>query len=235
LPAEQVVWLVIGMGLFRGESIERVVDALDIPLPDRDDTAVAKSAVSQARQRLPEEPLAYLFETTAAEWATRSAEAHRWRGLTLYGMDGTTMRVPDSPENRLAFGGQRGRNGESGYPQVRLVALMALRSHVLAAVRFSAYSTGETTLAREVWSEIPEDSLTIVDRNFLVKKDLIHLETSGNRQDRCPCGKAVAQGKREKDMRIPVYYDLSGRHGCDGQAGRKQKASIRPISRLPCR
>jgi len=158
-----------------------VVDLLDIPLPDRDDTAVAKSAVSQARQRLPEEPLAYLFETTAAEWATRSAQAHRWRGLTLFGMDGTTMRVPDSPENRLAFGGQRGRNGESGYPQVRLVALMALRSHVLATVRFSAYSTGETTLAREVWSEIPEDSLTIVDRNFLVKKDLIHLETSGNR------------------------------------------------------
>jgi len=158
-----------------------VVDALDIPLPDRDDTAVAKSAVSQARQRLPEEPLAYLFETTAAEWATRSAEAHRWRGLTLYGMDGTTMRVPDSAENRLAFGGQRGRNGDSGYPQVRVVALMALRSHMLAAVRFSAYSTGETTLAREVWNEIPEDSLTIVDRNFLVKKDLIHLETSGNR------------------------------------------------------
>jgi hypothetical protein len=58
LPAEQVVWPVIGMGLFRGESIERVVDLLDIPLPDRDDTAVAKSAVSQARQRLPEEPLA---------------------------------------------------------------------------------------------------------------------------------------------------------------------------------
>lgn len=181
LPAEQVVWLVIGMGLFRGESIERVVDALQIPLPDRDETAVAKSAISQARQRLPEEPLAYLFETTAAEWATRSAEALRWRGLTLYGMDGTTMRVPDSLENRLAFGGQRGRDGESGYPQVRVVALMALRSHVLAAVRFSPYSTGETTLAREVWSEIPEDSLTIVDRNFLVKKDLIHLETSGNR------------------------------------------------------
>ena len=146
-----------------------------------DGTAVAKSAISQARQRSPEEPLAYLFETTAAEWAMRSAEAHRWRGLTLYGMDGTTMRVPDSPENRLAFGGQRGRKGDSGYPQVRVVALMALRSHVLAAVRFSAYGTGETTLARAVWSEIPEDSLTIVDRNFLVKKDLIHLETSGNR------------------------------------------------------
>jgi hypothetical protein len=181
MPAEQVVWLVIGMGLLRRESIERVVDLLDIPLPDRNDTAIAKSAVSQARQRLPEGPLEYLFTATAAEWATKSAEAHRWRGLALYGMDGTTMRVADSPENREAFGGQRGRNGESGYPQVRVVALMALRSHVLSAIRFADYGTGETTLAREVWREIPENSLTIVDRNFLVKKDLIHLETDGNR------------------------------------------------------
>jgi hypothetical protein len=96
-------------------------------------------------------------------------------------MDGTTMRVPDSPENRETFGGQRGQTGDSGYPQVRVVALMALRSHVLFTVPFADYGTGETTLAREVWSEIPEDTLTIVDRNFLVKKDLIHLETSGNR------------------------------------------------------
>ena len=81
LPAEQVVWLVIGMGLYRAESIERVVDLLDIALPDRDDTTVTKGGVSQARQRLPEAPLAYLFETTATEWATRSADAHRWRVL----------------------------------------------------------------------------------------------------------------------------------------------------------
>ena len=36
-------------------------------------------------------------------------------------------------------------------------------------------------MARGIWNEVPENSLVIVDRNFLVKKDLIHLETSGNR------------------------------------------------------
>jgi hypothetical protein len=93
------------------------------------------------------------------------------------------MRVADSPENRAAFGGQNagGGRGFSGYPLVRVQAMMALRSHVLAAFRFADYATGETTLARGIWKEIPENSLVIVDRNFLVKKDLIHLETSGNR------------------------------------------------------
>jgi hypothetical protein len=181
LPAEQVVWLVIGMGLYRNEPIERVLDLLDIALPDRRDTLVAKSAITQARQRLTDNPLAYLFATTAAEWATRSANAHRWRGLALYGLDGTTMRVADSPENRAAFGGQRGRRFDSGYPQVRVVGLMAVRSHVLSAFRFADYHTGETTLAKEIWREVPDNSLVLIDRNFLIKKELIHLECSGNR------------------------------------------------------
>jgi hypothetical protein len=183
LPAEQVLWLAIGMGLMRNAPIERVVDRLELALPDRKRTLVAKSAISQARQRLGDDPLAYLFTVSAAEWSGRSADEHRWRGLALYGLDGTTMRVADSPENRTAFGGQNagGGRGESGYPQVRVVAMMALRSHVLSAFRFADYATGETTLARGIWNEVPENSLVIVDRNFLVKKDLIHLETSGNR------------------------------------------------------
>src|SRR5260370_35216338 len=183
LAAEEVVWLVIGMGLRRDGPIEGVVDKLELALPDRKRTLIAKSAISQARQRLGDDPLAYLFAVSAAEGSGRSAGSHRWRGLALDGLDGTTMRVADSPENRAAFGGHRngaGR-GESGYPLVRAVAMMALRSHVLSAFRFADFATGETTLARGIWNEVPENSLVIVDRNFLVKKDLIHLEPRGNR------------------------------------------------------
>lgn len=183
LPAEQVLWLIIAMGLFRDQPIEHLVDMLDLALPDARRTLVAKSAITQARRRLTEDPLAYLFITTASEWAARSAERDRWRGLNLFGMDGTTLRVADSPENRAAFGGQHagGGRGESGYPQVRVVAMMAVRSHLLSTFQFADYHTGETTLARDVWQQVPENSLVLVDRAFLVKKDLIHLELSGNR------------------------------------------------------
>jgi DDE family transposase len=59
--------------------------------------------------------------------------------------------------------------------------MMAVRSHLLSAFRFGDYHTGETTLARDVWQEVPENSLVMVDRGFLVKKDLIGPELSGNR------------------------------------------------------
>jgi len=181
LPADQVVWLVIGMALLRNESIERVVAMLDLALPSAKGQTTAKSGIAKARQRLGEDPLAYLFAITADRWATQSAERHRWRGLSLYGLDGSTLRAPDSPENWEEFGGQCGngtRNG-SAYPLVRLVALMALRSHLLSAVYVGPYASGETTLCDGFWSELPDNSLTVADRAFLVADNLTRLERSG--------------------------------------------------------
>jgi hypothetical protein len=182
LPAEQAIWVVIGMALLRHESIERVVAMLGLALPAAKGQTAAKSTIAQARRRLGEDPLAYLFAVTAERWASESADRHRWRGLSLHGLDGTTLRVPDSPENWAAFGGQCGngtRNG-SAYPLVRMVAVMTLRSHLLSAVHFSDYATGETTLSDGFWRELPDNSLTIADRNFLVADDLTRLERSGN-------------------------------------------------------
>jgi hypothetical protein len=181
LPAEQVLWLVIGMALMRNDSLERVVEWLNLALPAAGDEPVAKSAITQARQRLGEDPVAYLFVVTAAVWALESAERRRWRGLSLWGADGSTLRVPDSPENWQAFGGQLGngeRNG-SAYPTVRVLALMALRSHVLAALRFDAYGVGEGTLAQDLWRELPDDAVVLVDRNFLAAHHLTGIVRSG--------------------------------------------------------
>lgn len=183
LPAEQTLWLVIGMALLRNESIERVAALLNVALPAKSGNLAARSGLTQARQRLGEDPLQYLFGRTGSEWARRSADDHRWKGLAVYGMDGTTLRVPDSKENWKTFGGSLGNGDRAGsaYPTVRVVALMAVRSHLLAGMRLAPYDVGEVTLARELWPEIPPDSLTLVDRNFLLGADLSRLNREGNR------------------------------------------------------
>jgi hypothetical protein len=183
LPAEQVIWIVLGMGLFRDRTIEDVVTKLDLALPGSGGT-IAKSSVSQARERLGSEPLKWLFERSGSTWTERSADAHRWRGLRVYGIDGTTLRVPDSKENRDAFGGQSGRNAsESGYPMLRLVALMVLRSHLLAACNVVGYGMiGEREAAEPLLPMIPERSLTIVDRGFFSATFMTDLERQPNRE-----------------------------------------------------
>jgi hypothetical protein len=178
LPAEQVIWLVLGMGLMRDRSILDLVDKLDLALPAKG-RSLASSAVTQARVRVGDEPLQWLFLRCAMQWAHASANAHRWRGLALYGVDGTSLRTPDSDENREYFGDQSGRKDSvSGYPLVRLVVLMALRSHVLADASFGPYAS-EHVYAAQLWSSVPDNSLTIVDRGFLAATVLLPLATQG--------------------------------------------------------
>ena len=152
LPAEQVLWLVMGMALYRELSIPEVVDKLGLALPGERGLSVAPSAVPQARKRLGAEPVRWLFERCAEKWATESARRHAWRGLSVFGIDGTSVRVPDSRQNRAHFGGQSTtpEKGQSGYPLARMATLMALRSHLLLGARFGPYTIGETTLAREL-------------------------------------------------------------------------------------
>jgi len=180
LPAEQVIWLVLGMALMRDRSIAEVAESLDLALPSGTGLGVTPSAVAQAKDRVGDEPLEWLFRTCAKTWAHASAANHRWRGLAIYGVDGTTHRVPDSPENRLHFTVPHdGTSREAGYPQLRLATLMALRSHVIAAAEFGPSSIGEVTLAAKLWSELPDASLCIVDRGFFGAAALLAITRGG--------------------------------------------------------
>lgn len=163
-PLENVVWLIIGMALFRNRPISEIVERLDLILPgkkgERQD--IAKGSISPARDRLGVEPLRSLFEVTARRWAEESVKRYSWRGLTLLGIDGTTLRVPDSAENRRVFEAHSGSN----YPMVRLAMLMALRSRIALDCSFAGCRTGESTLAKDLLVSIPDHSLTILDRYF---------------------------------------------------------------------
>jgi len=110
LPARLVVWLVIAMALFRDCAIRTVAMHLGLSNPwgeaRRGECArtVAASAVSQSRQRLGDEAMQIIFDRSAHAWAEPAADSDRWRGLSLWGMDGSTLNVPDTVANEEAFG-----------------------------------------------------------------------------------------------------------------------------------
>jgi hypothetical protein len=124
LPAEHVVWLVIALALYRNQSIPDVVAHLALALPDEVNPDIARSALTQARQRLGDEPLAQLFAISSAGWDEQHQSGRAWRGLARYAVDGSTLRTSDSAENRQHFGAQAYVDGVvASYPQIRLVTL----------------------------------------------------------------------------------------------------------------
>lgn len=185
LPALMVVWLVVGMGLFRNTSIAEVVAHLGVsgvggrgPRKRR----LASSSISEARDRVGEHPLEWLFMTTGQVWGEATSDENRLKGLALFAADGTTLRAPDSTENREAFGLPGSSRGQAGYPQVRVVALLAIRSHVLTAAALGPIrgeDTGEQSLARELWAQVPDKSLTILDKGYLNYAKLFTLQSIG--------------------------------------------------------
>jgi hypothetical protein len=180
LPAEQVVWLIVALALYRHQSISEVIDELDLALPDAQAPFVSKSAVAQARQRLGEAPLKWLFQTSARAWSSQDKDAYLFRGLSLLAMDGTTFRTADSPANREHFGAQSYASGAvASYPQVRGVTLTAVPTHLVVDAAFGRYDTNEMLYAKMLVPGIPDHTLTVFDKGFLAAEILCGLTANG--------------------------------------------------------
>lgn len=71
LPSDQVLWLVLGMALFRDEPVHEVARRLNICAQGLASLDLpARSGISQARTRLGADPVEDLFRTCAQHWGT---------------------------------------------------------------------------------------------------------------------------------------------------------------------
>jgi len=154
LPAEQVVWLVLGMALFRDRSIVRDRGQADLALPGPGESPVAPSAVPQARARLGDEPMEWLFAHSARQWAARERVRHRWRASPSTLSTEPRCGYPTATRTTPTSATRTGARHRARTRMVRIVALMAVRSHLLAGARHGPYYTGEQVLAAELWPEV---------------------------------------------------------------------------------
>ncbi len=181
LPAEQVVWLMVALALYRHKSISEVLDDLGLAVPDAQTPFVSKSAAAQARQRLGSDPLKWLFDHSAQHWCGQDRRAYVFKGLVLFAMDGTTLRTHDNAETREHFGAQNYSSGAiASYPQVRGVTVTALSTHLVHSAAFGPYGTNEMLYAKKLIDGIPNDSLTVFDRGFLSAEILCALTRGGS-------------------------------------------------------
>ena len=164
LPMDAMIWAVIGMSLFRTESVRQLINKLDIVLPQEVDY-VARSAVTQARKKLGSDVVRDVFHRSAQTWHQRAQHPH-WCGLNLYGVDGVVWRTPDSKENSEAFARTANKASEAGYPQVRMVCMMELSSHLIIDSAFDSVAESEMDLASQLTARIPDNSLTLFDKGF---------------------------------------------------------------------
>lgn len=172
LPARLVVAVVIAMGLWARDGLRDGLANLVYGLREQDPTAFpdwhlpAKSALTQARQRLGPRPLRALFQRFAGPVATPETPGAFLFGLRLMAIDGTTLDLPDTPENARLFGRPTTDRGPGAFPQVRLVWLVEAGTHVLCDAVLRPFFRGEAPAARHLLRAVGAGMLLMWDRGL---------------------------------------------------------------------
>jgi hypothetical protein len=169
-PAEVVVYYVIALGLFMavstGEVLRCLIEGLRWLGRGSRLRVAGKSAISQARTRLGSAPLKALWEETARPLAAPTQRGAFYGAWRLVAIDGSTLDVPDTPENLAHFGKQNASRGEAAFPQLRFVALVECGPHALLATALGPYATSEHTLAQAVAAHLDPSLLCLGDRLY---------------------------------------------------------------------
>jgi len=90
----------------------------------------------------------------------------RWCGLLVCATDGTTMSVPDHDANLAVYTKQAGNHGGSGYPLLRMVALVACGTRTVIDAAFGPTSCGEPGSARRLLRSLGSGMIVLLDRDF---------------------------------------------------------------------
>ncbi len=123
-------------------------------------------AYCQARRRLPE---AFLAEVACSVGRGLDARAERdwlWKGRRVYLFDGTTVTMPDTPENQAAYPQVYNRKPGLGFPIARLGATISLACGAVVSLGFCQYAgkgQGEVSLLRRLWDVLLPGDVLLAD------------------------------------------------------------------------
>jgi len=166
LPSRVVVYLLLAGCLFAELGYRQVWHKLTAGLGDLPVAHPSEGGLWQARARLGVTPLRWLFDLLRGPAATIASGGVRWCGLLVCAIDGTTMSIPDSARNLATYVKQSGNHGGSGYPLMRLVALVACGTRTIIDAVFGPTSTGELDYTRRLLRSLHPGMLVLLDRNF---------------------------------------------------------------------
>ena len=127
------------------------------------------SPYCRARQRLPEELLKQLMQETGATVNEQSDPQWQWKGRPIKLVDGTTVSMPDTPENQRTYPQPDSQKQGLGFPIARLVGVISLATGALLDYAIGPYQgkeTGEHALLRTILDCFSSGDIMLGDRYY---------------------------------------------------------------------
>ena len=167
------LWAFLSQVLFKGEqrscvaAVARVV--LLLLALERGPCSTNTGAYCRARGKMSETVLERLTLEVAKAGENQAEKEWLWQGRHVHLVDGTTVSMPDTPENQAAYPQAATQPKGVGFPVARMVVLLSLATGMLSGMAMGPYrgkETGETALLRELLGKLQEGDILLADRYF---------------------------------------------------------------------
>ena len=122
-----------------------------------------------ARSRIRTSVLSTLATRTAEELQTSAGDQWKWNGGSVFIVDGSSVSMPDTPENQQKYPQPPHQATGIGFPLARIAVLLSLATgacHDLAIAPYRGKGTGETNLFRRMYDTLKPGDVVLADALF---------------------------------------------------------------------
>jgi putative transposase len=126
-------------------------------------------AYCRARHKLTEGLVQRLVRETSETCEAQTPDAWLWGSRHVWLVDGTTISLPDTPENQAAYPQPPAQKPGVGFPLLRLVALVSLATGLVRDAAVGPYAgkeAGEPALLRELFAGLQAGDVVLADRYY---------------------------------------------------------------------
>jgi hypothetical protein len=199
----------------------------------------------KARARLPEPLLRRLVRETGRSLPAAAPVEWLWKGRRVRLVDGTTVSMPDTPDNREAYPQHTAQAPGVGFPIARLVVVFCLAcgTAIDAALgRYQGKQSGETALLRGLDGALEPGDVLLGDRYYGGWFDLALLHEQGvgavvrlHQHRRCDLrrGRRLGPGDHRVEWVKPQRPDWMDAATYEGLPGRLVVREVRVMVNRP--
>jgi hypothetical protein len=162
------LWVFLGQVLSADHSCRAAVARLIAHLVSRGEKpcSAQTGAYCQARERLPEKFFSDVACSVGRALDAKVEQRWLWKGRRVYLYDGTTVTMPDTPENQQEYPQVYNQKPGLGFPIARVGAIISLACGAvlnLGVCRYAGKGQGEVSLLRKLWDILCPGDILLTD------------------------------------------------------------------------
>ena len=136
-----------------------------------------------------------LFSNVGQKLEHQVRPEHLWRGRHVLVVDGSTISMPDTPQNQAAYPQSSSQAAGCGFPTAKIGVLFSLATGAAVAVTVNVLNTHDPKLARRMYEDLNTGDILIGDRAFCSYADFVFV------QNRCCDALFRKHQSRDNSMR----------------------------------